>query len=262
MSYSCAYFAQESDTLERAQQQKIDLILKKLQLKEGMNLLDIGCGWGHLLIAAAKKYKVHGLGITLSKEQKAEFEKLIRQENLTDYLEVKLLDYRDLADSNLEFDRVVSVGMIEHVGRDHYELFFKEVNSVLKQGGIFLLHFISALKEYSGDPFIKKYIFPGGMIPSLREIISISADYRFYTLDVESLRLHYKKTLLCWRDNFNKNREVIETMFDEEFVRMWELYLCSCAASFSNGVIDLHQIVFSKGAVNTLPMTRDYLLKS
>ena len=159
------YKRQEEDTLYQAQVNKVDYILKKLYLKEGMNILDIGCGWGFLLLEAAKKYKVKGLGITLSKEQHREFEKRIKEEGLEDYLQVELMDYRDLPKSGKSFDRVVSVGMLEHVGRENYHLFADCASQVLKDGGLFLLHFISGLKEYSGDPWIKKYIFPGGMIP-------------------------------------------------------------------------------------------------
>lgn len=261
MSYSCAYFKNEDDTLYEAQKNKIDYILKKLQLKEGMSLLDIGCGWGYLLIEAAKKYKVHGVGITLSEQQYLKFKERIKEENLEEYLTAELMDYRDLEKSKLKFDRVVSVGMLEHVGRDNYKLFFKNVDSVLKDQGLFLLHYISGRKEHPGDPWIKKYIFPGGVIPSLREIIDIGSELNYYILDVESLRRHYQKTLLCWYDNYKNNIDKVSEMFDERFVRMWELYLSSCAASFHNGMIDLHQIVFSKGNNNTLEMTRDFLYK-
>lgn len=259
MCYSCGYFRNENDTLYDAQVNKVHLTLSKLNLKEGMSLLDIGCGWGFLLIEAAKKYKIHGVGITLSEEQAKKFQQRIIEENLEDYLEVKLMDYRELHKLDIKFDRVVSIGMLEHVGRENYELFIKNVNSVLKPGGLLLLHYISGLKESGGDPWIKKYIFPGGVIPSLREIINICSEYDYYTVGVESLRRHYKKTLLCWNENFQKNLDKIREKFDEEFVRMWQLYLCSCAASFNNGVIDLHQIVFTKGVNNNLPMTRDYL---
>lgn len=256
MSYSCAYFKNDTDTLYQAQVQKVDHILEKLHLEKGMTLLDIGCGWGFLLKRAAEKYGVKGVGITLSKEQYQKFSEDIKREGLTEKLEVKIMDYRELEKSGLEFDRVVSVGMLEHVGRGNYDLFFKNVNSVLKPGGLFLLHYISALKEYDGDPWIKKYIFPGGMIPSLREIIDLLPDNQFYTLDVESLRRHYSKTLLCWRENFMSHREEIKTIMGEEFTRMWELYLASCAATFHNGIIDLHQILVSKGVNNELPLHR------
>ena len=168
------------------------------------------------------------------------------------------MDYRDLPKSGLSFDRVVSVGMIEHVGRDNYDQFLSCVNQVLKPQGLFLLHFISALKEHPGDAWIKKYIFPGGVVPSLREIIQQSAEYSFYVLDVESLRRHYNRTLRCWDKNFNEHRQEIQDMMGERFTRMWDLYLCACAATFHNGIIDLHQILFSKGVNNQLPMTRWY----
>lgn len=256
MSYSCGYFKNDTDTLYDAQVNKVHHILEKLQLKEGMTLLDIGCGWGFLLKEAAKKYGVKGYGITLSEEQKAKFEEDIKNEHLEDLLEVHLMDYRDLEKSGLQFDRIVSVGMIEHVGRGHYDLFIKNAHSVLKQGGLFLLHYISALKEHEGDPFIKKYIFPGGVIPSLREIMDILPEYNMYTLDVESLRRHYSKTLLCWRDNFLKNWDKVVETKGEEFARMWDLYLAACAATFHNGIIDLHQILMSKGVNNDIPMLR------
>lgn len=256
MSYSCAYFKNEDDSLYQAQINKVDHILEKLHLQEGMTLLDIGCGWGFLLLRAAKKYGVKGTGITLSEEQCQKFAQTIKDEGMEDQLTVKLMDYRDLSKSGLEFDRIVSVGMIEHVGRGNYEEFMANTDAVLKDKGLFLLHYISALKEHPGDAFIKKYIFPGGVIPSLREIINILPDYNFYTLDVESLRRHYNKTLLCWRQNFLKHWDEIEKEKGIEFTRMWELYLASCAATFNNGIIDLHQILISKGVNNDLPMIR------
>lgn len=256
MSYSCGYFKNDTDSLYQAQVNKVNHILEKLQLKEGMTLLDVGCGWGFLLKQAAKLYGVKGTGITLSEEQYNKFSEDIVKEGLQDLLCVKLMDYRELVDSGLEFDRVVSVGMLEHVGRGNYDLFIGNVNAVLKPQGLFLLHYISGMKENDGDAWIKKYIFPGGTIPSLREIIQILPEYHFYTLDVESLRRHYTKTLLCWRKNFNVKKEEIRRMKGEEFTRMWELYLASCAATFNNGNIDLHQILMSKGVNNSLAMNR------
>lgn len=168
------------------------------------------------------------------------------------------MDFRNLPNSGLQFDAAVSVGMVEHVGRGNYEIFLNCVKSILKPGGVFLLHYISALKEYPGDAWIKKYIFPGGVIPSLREMVNIAADLRFYTLDVESLRRHYNKTLLCWNQNFQKARTTVVDKFDEEFARMWELYLCACAATFQNGIINLHQILFTNDVNNELPIVRWY----
>ena len=258
MSYSCGYFKNENDSLYNAQINKIDYTLKKLYLKEGQTLLDIGCGWGYLLITAAKKYKIKGLGITLSKEQQKEFQKRIKEENLQNYLEVELMDYRDLQSLDRKFDRVVSIGMLEHVGRKNYDKFIKTAKKILNPGGLFLLHYISALKEFDGDPWIKKYIFPGGVIPSLREIENLFGEYNFHTLDIENLRNHYTKTLLCWNRNFHDNLNEISKKFNSEFIRMWEMYLCSCAAIFHNGVVDLHQILVTNGINNNLPITRWY----
>ena len=258
MSYSCGYFLHEDDSLYQAQVNKVDYILKKLHLSPGMSLLDIGCGWGFLLIEAAKKYGVHGMGITLSREQYEAFNRRIKEQNLGDLLEVALMDYRDLPKMNRTFDRVVSVGMAEHVGRRNYQLFMDCAKKVLKPGGLFLLHFISALKEHAGDPWIKKYIFPGGVIPSLREMLSCAAEDDFHTLDVENLRLHYNRTLLCWDKNYREHMDQIREMFDERFVRMWDLYLAACAATFHNGIIDLHQVLFSNGINNDVPMVRWY----
>lgn len=231
MSYSCGYFLHEEDTLYQAQMNKVDYILKKLYLKEGMTLLDIGCGWGFLLIEAAKKYGIHGTGITLSKEQHKEFQRRIEAEHLEELLTVELMDYRDLPKYGKKFDRVVSVGMVEHVGRDNYQLFMD---------------------------CAKKVMQPGGMVPSLREMISFAAENDFHTLDVENLRLHYNRTLLCWEKNFEERIDEVRQMFDERFIRMWRLYLSACAATFHNGIIDLHQILFTNGVNNDLPIVRWY----
>lgn len=168
------------------------------------------------------------------------------------------MDYRDLPQMQRQFDRIVSVGMVEHVGREKYPLFMDCVKEVLKPGGLFLLHFISGLKEHPGDPWLKKYIFPGGVVPSLREILSLGAEEEFHTLDAENLRQQYRRTLLCWRENFRAREEDVRRMFNDRFVRMWDLYLSSCAATFHNGVIDLHQILFANGINNDLPMVRWY----
>lgn len=259
MSYSCGYFKNPTDTLYDAQMNKIHHILKKLNLKEGQHLLDIGCGWGYLIIEAAKLYNVKALGITLSEEQFKKAKERIKQEGLEDLVDVKLMDYRNLEKSNLEFDRIVSVGMAEHVGHTNLPLFFKNVDSVLKESGLFLLHNITNLVETEGNKWITTYIFPGGYLPTLREELNIAADINFRTLDVESLRLHYMKTLEEWCKNFMNHLDEERDMFDDEFLRMWHLYLATCAAAFHYWDIDIHQILFSKGINNTLPMTRKYL---
>ena len=190
LSYSCAYFKKCDDTLHDAQMNKIHHILKKLNLSEGLSLLDIGCGWGGLLIEAAKLYKVKGLGITLSEEQYKKGQERIKAEGLEGQVEIRLMDYRDLEKSGMTFDRIVSVGMLEHVSRDNYPLFFKNIDKVLNKKGIVLLHYISGRQEHDGDPWIKKYIFPGVMILSLWEMISCGSADGFYILDMENLRLH------------------------------------------------------------------------
>ncbi|MGG5461709.1 class I SAM-dependent methyltransferase [Clostridium sp. B9] len=259
MSYSCGYFKEESDTLYDAQMNKIHYILKKLNLKEGQRLLDIGCGWGYLIIEAAKLYKVKALGITLSEEQFKKANERIKNEGLEDLVKVELMDYRNLEKSNLEFDRVVSVGMAEHVGHANLPLFFKNVDSILKESGLFLLHNITNLVETEGNKWITKYIFPGGYLPTLREELTIAADLNFHVIDVESLRLHYMRTLEEWVKNFMDHLGEEREMFDENFLRMWHLYLATCAAAFHYWDIDVHQTLYSKGINNSLPMTRKYL---
>ena len=259
MNYSCAYFENDSDTLDEAQKNKNRYILKKLNLKPGMTLLDIGCGWGSLIADAVEIYGARCMGITLSEEQYKGCADLFARKGIGGRAEVRLMDYRELADSGLQFDRVVSVGMLEHVGRDNYPLYMDDIFAVLKERGLILLHYISLLVESPGDAWIKKYIFQGGVIPSLREIIHLSAERDFRVLDVESLRRHYVKTLLCWYDGFERHIQNIKPRFGEKFVRMWRLYLCSCAASFNNGIVDLHQVLFSKGINDDIPMTRKYL---
>ena len=258
MSYSCAYFKHDDDTLEQAQRQKVDYILEKLHLEKGMTLLDIGCGWGFLLIEAAKKYGVKGYGCTLSKEQWHEGQNRIEELGLKDLVQIDLVDYRDIAASGRQFDRLVSVGMLEHVGRPNYPVYLEDCASMLKDGGLFLLHYISGQDEKMTSAWMRKYIFPGGTLPSLREIISLAYDQEFRVIDVESLRRHYYKTLMHWYDNFQKVKDQVRAERGDEFVRMWDLYLCGCAAAFWIGNIDVHQVLMTKGNNNSLPMTRWY----
>ncbi|WP_039658043.1 SAM-dependent methyltransferase [Clostridium tyrobutyricum] len=259
MTYSCAYFKNEDDSLYDAQINKVNHILKKMDLKEGQRLLDIGCGWGELIIAAAKQYGANAVGITLSEEQYSKVKQRIKENNLEDKVEVRLSDYRELVKNKEKFDRIVSVGMIEHVGRKNLHYYMEGVNSMLVQGGVSLLHCITAQTESEVNEWIKRYIFPGGYIPSIRELVSLMADNNLHLVDVESLRLHYYKTLKIWAENFENALDEVSKIKDDRFIRMWDLYLNACSASFHYGVMDVHQFLFTKGLNNELPMTRKKL---
>ena len=225
----------------------MDYILEKLYLKEGMSLLDIGCGWGFLLIEAARKYKIKGTGITLSHEQYDEFKRRIEAEGLQDSLTVELMDYRDLP----KYGKEVRPGCQRRHGRTRgtgklpavYRLRQRRAQGRRRIPA----PFYQRSQGKSGRCVDKKYIFPGGVVPSLREMISAMGDDNFHVLDVENLRLHYNKTLLCWEENYKEHIDQVREMFDERFVRMWDLYLSACAATFHNGIIDLHQILVTKG---------------
>ena len=258
MSYSCAYFKEENDSLKDAQYQKVHHILDKLHLQEGMTLLDIGCGWGFLLIEAALKYGVKGYGCTLSEEQWKKGQERIKQFDLEGQVEIDLIDYRDVAASGRQFDRMVSVGMLEHVGRPNLPIYMEDASSMLKEGGLFLLHYISDPAEKETSAWIRKYIFPGGSLPSLREIIGLAYENDMNVIDVENSRFHYYKTLMHWYNNFQGVRDQVEKVRGTEFVRMWDLYLCGCAAGFYIGNMDLHQILMTKCINNELPLTRWY----
>ncbi|AWI07515.1 SAM-dependent methyltransferase [Clostridium drakei] len=257
MTYSCGYFKSNDDSLETAQKNKVKHILKKLCLEEGQTLLDIGCGWGELIITAAKQYKVKAMGITLSSEQFAKVNERIKDEGLEDLVQVKLTDYREL--ENVKFDRIVSVGMVEHVGKEHIGEYFNSVNNLLNEKGVSMLHCITAIGEGGTNTWIDKHIFPGGYIPLVKELIDNMTEYKFYLNDVESLRRHYGRTLEHWSRNFENALPEIRKTKDETFIRMWRLYLNACAASFNCGNIDIHQFLFVKGVNNELPWTREYM---
>lgn len=256
LSYSSAYFEHPDDSLKQAQLNKIDLVLRKMRLQPGQRLLDIGCGWGWLIIRAARQYGVKALGITLSEEQYTETKKRIDREGLSEAVEVRLLNYLDLAEDQ-SFDAVVSIGMFEHVGQAHYQDYLGKVRDFLKPGGLSMLHTLTSLTETETNSWIKKYIFPGGYIPSLREVVSLLPEYEFQVQQIESLRRHYARTLEIWHGNFSTDevREKVGRMFDDKFIRMWSLYLQGAASSLRQGWLDVHQIVFTKGVNNTLPLT-------
>lgn len=258
MTYSCAYFKSENDTLDQAQANKVEYILKKLNLREGNTLLDIGCGWGELILTAAKKYKVKAMGVTLSSEQMEKVKQRIHADGLENLVEVQLMDYRQIKGRN--FDRIVSVGMIEHVGKDYLHEYFEVINHLLSDGGLSLLHSITSLKGGT-NRWIDKYIFPGGYLPTIPELVTHITNESFHLIDLESLRRHYARTLEFWAQNFENSIEEISKTKEESFIRMWRLYLNSCAASFHAGNIDVDQLIFSKGIANEVPYTRDYLYK-
>jgi cyclopropane-fatty-acyl-phospholipid synthase len=261
MTYSCAYFKNENDPLKTAQMQKIDHILKKINLSEDEKLLDIGCGWGSLALRAAEKYNVKVVGITLSSEQEAEAKRRVKEKKLDDKIEIRRQDFRDLAEENPEFDKIVSVGMFEHVGQEYIPEYFECVNKMLKKGGLSLLHSITHLKEQPTHPWLKKYIFPWGYIPSLREIVWELPEHSFHLLDVEDIGYHYSITAEKWLDNFEEVSDKVRDKFDERFERMWRLFLMGSTFTFRYAGTSVHQLLFSKGKKIDLPLTREYIYK-
>lgn len=257
MTYSCGYFKSPWDSLNDAQKNKTSHILRKLNINKGQTLLDIGCGWGELILTAAKEYNVKAIGITLSSEQFNKVKERIRTEGLENLVEVELLDYREI--KNKKFDRIVSVGMIEHVGKELLPEYFSKVKNLLEEDGISLLHCITGINGDGVNSWINKYIFPGGYIPTIKELITYMSDEEFYLLDVESLRRHYGRTLEHWSRNFENVLPEVKKKYDNEFIRMWRLYLNGCAASFNSGNIDIHQFLFTKDVNNNLPWTREYI---
>jgi len=263
MCYSCAYFEKPEYSLHEAQIAKIDHILKKLNLKQGERLLDIGCGWGWLIIKAAQQFGVKALGITLSEEQYRGDKERIAKLGLEDQVEVKLANYLDLDEKEYQFDKIVSVGMFEHVGKKNLPLYMDKVNRLLVSGGLSLLHTITGTTEdIPTNSWMKKYIFPGGYAPSMRETVWLLPEYNFHLLHAEGLRLHYAKTLDCWYKNFSDHIEEVRQKFDERFIRMWSLYLRGCAATFRVTGLNVYQLLFSKGINNDVPITFDYIYHS
>ncbi len=257
--YSCAYFKTPQDSLERAQVQKKTHIARKLVLKPGMRVLDIGCGWGGLALTLARDHGVNVVGVTLSREQHAVASRRAQEQGLADRVEFRIQDYRHVPE---QFDRIVSVGMFEHVGVPHYRRFFRELNERLRPEGVALLHTIGR----SGPPgvtssWINKYIFPGGYAPALSETVCAIERERLRITDVEVLRLHYAQTLRIWHDRFMANVEAARALYDDRFCRMWRFYLVASELTFRlrDQVVFQIQLGHDQTAV---PLTRDYLYPS
>ncbi len=259
LTYSCAYFHTPDDPLEQAQLQKIDYVLRKLSLQPGESLLDVGCGWGWLLIRAARQYGVRATGITLSQEQCAAGRQHVQELGLSDQVEIRLQSYGDLARSGQTFDKAASIGMFEHVGRPHIPAFMQALERLVRPGGLCLLHTITQRLEQPVSPWISRYIFPGGYIPAWREVVSALADRNFRLLDAEDLRLHYAATLDHWSANFAAVRDEVQARYGEPFVRMWHLYLRGSAAAFHHGALHVHQFLVSHGVARDRPLTRAFL---
>ena len=256
--YSCAYFKNENDSLETAQNNKIQHIIKKLNIKPNQKVLDIGSGWGSLAIDIAKTTNCEVTGITLSENQLKYSNQKVKEMNLDNQVKFKLMDYRELKE---KFDRIVSVGMFEHVGRKFYKKFFKQIENLLNHDGVALVHTIGSVNPpRDPQPWITKYIFPGGYTPSLSEVVKPIEKSGLMLSDVEVWRMHYAHTLRNWKDRFLSKREEVLEMFDEKFLRMWEFYLAGCEMAFKWG----DQVVFQMQLIkkhSAAPNTRDYIYR-
>jgi len=256
--YSCAYFRDPDETLEQAQENKKHHIARKLLIEPGMSVLDIGCGWGGMAITLARDYGARVVGVTLSQEQYAIARRRVKDAGLADQVDIRLMDYRDVTES---FDRIVSVGMFEHVGVPHYKEFFAQVRDRLTDDGIALIHTIGkAGRPYSPNAWVSKYIFPGGYAPAISEVTGVIDGMDFYINDIEGMRLHYAETLRRWHDRFEARIDKARELFDERFCRMWRFYLVSMERSFVEGRMLVYQFQLSKKN-DVVPLTRDYIYR-
>lgn len=257
--YSCAYFTDPSNSLEQAQDDKKAHIAAKLVLKPGLKVLDIGCGWGGMALYLNRVADVDVLGITLSQEQLKVARRRAEEAGVADRVKFELIDYRALTGS---FDRIVSVGMFEHVGVPQYETFFRQCRKLLAHDGVMLLHTIGRMGVPGAtDAFTTKYIFPGGYIPALSEIVRASEPARLIATDVETLRLHYAHTLRQWYQRTVEKQAEIEALYDARFFRMWTFYLAGATAAFEHGGMCNYQVQFARSR-HALPITRDYMAEA
>jgi cyclopropane-fatty-acyl-phospholipid synthase len=259
LQYSCAYFAGPDMTLEAAQAAKKRRLAAKLLLRPGHRVLDIGCGWGGLALSLARAANVEVEGITLSTEQLATARWRAEGSALAGRARFSLTDYRDVAGP---YDRIISVGMFEHVGRPNYQTYFDQVARLLKDDGVAVIHSIGRADGPAfTQPWVAKYIFPGGYIPSLSEVVPCAERAGLIVTDIEILRLHYAETLRCWRERFAAQRDEIARMYDERFCRMWEYYLSISELAFRYRGHMVFQLQLAK-RIDTVPITRDYMARS
>jgi len=255
--YSCAYFYDRGDSLDTAQLNKKRHIAGKLLIRPGQKVLDIGSGWGGLALYLASECGADVTGLTLSVEQHRVAVRRAAAAGLSDRVRFYLRDYRQEFG---HYDRIVSVGMFEHVGINHYRAFFARLKSLLAPDGIALLHSIGRMDgPGSTNPWIRKYIFPGGYIPALSEVLPVVERSKLWVTDVEILRLHYAETLKSWRHRFERNRDRLRAIYDERFCRMWEMYLVGSEVAFRRGGCMVFQMQLAK-AVDSVPIRRDYML--
>ncbi len=269
MVYSCAYYRGDGDSLESAQDHKLDHILTKLMLSPGERFLDVGCGWGALVLRAAKKYGARATGITLSRNQYEFARRRIREEGLEGRCEVHLQDYRDLEGEGV-FDKIASVGMFEHVGLRNLRNYFGKIRSLLADGGLVMNHGITATDPESrwvglgAGEFINCYVFPHGELPHLSLVLKEISDAGLETTDVESLRRHYARTCLEWAKRLEQNRVQAISLAGDKRYRIWQIYLAGCAHGFEREWMNIYQVLARKSGagVNSLPLTRDYMYRS
>jgi cyclopropane-fatty-acyl-phospholipid synthase len=266
--YSCAYFRAAGMSLEAAQEAKFDHICRKLALKPGEHLLDIGCGWGGLILWAAEHYGVHALGITLSDNQHAYVSAEIRARDLQDRVEVKVMDYRDVEETDC-FDKIASIGMVEHVGRGKLTAYFRQIQALLKPGGLALNHGITAAALRSQglgsgiSEFIDEYVFPGGELEHISEVMQHATDGGLECLDAENLRPHYARTLWEWVRRLDERSEEARKLIGERKYRIWRIYMAGSAFAFDRGWLELWQVLAGKpladGTQPNYPYQRDYM---
>ncbi|HEV7814517.1 MAG TPA: class I SAM-dependent methyltransferase [Janthinobacterium sp.] len=264
MVYSCAYFENGDETLAEAQIKKIDHILKKIQLQPGQTLLDIGCGWGALVLRAAQKYGARCVGITLSENQAALARERVARAGLEHLIEIRLQDYRDVSG---QFDRITSVGMFEHVGLKHLPEYFSIINKLLAPDGLVMNHGITSTDPdngqtpYGGGEFIEKYVFPHGELAHIGQVLKAMQQGSLEAFDVENLRRHYARTCSIWTDNFEANEAEVRRIAGDKRFRIWHVYLAGCTYAFEQDWISLYQIVCGKAGRHSaaLPWSRHYM---